>query len=179
MRFFIPTLVFLCGLVGCRPISDHNTSQVAELIHASPESQGIHSKNVIDFLDSIMAIKKTEIHHVMILRHGRIVAELHPYPFQADNGLPLYSCSKTFVSAALGIAINDHLLDLDDRVVSFFSEITDYVDKRVELITIEDLLTMRSGFMVDWDIREDNTNWVQSYLTRPLACKPGKVFCYD
>lgn len=116
----------------------------------------------------------------MILRHGRVVSELYPNPYSPEYGHPLYSCSKTFLAAAVGIAISENLFQLDDCVLDFFPEINrNSLDSKALGITIEDLLTMRSGLKVDWQIRSDSTNWLRAYFSRPLTFEPGKKFVYD
>ena len=88
--------------------------------------------------------------------------------------------SKTFASAAIGIAIGEHRLKLTDRLATFFPE---YLPKEVSEwlsdITIEDLLTMRSGFVFFDEVRSEHLDWVKTYLNHPMNCKPGTKFQYD
>lgn len=181
MKFIVVIVALLFSFIGCHQgsiIRDY--SQVSELKRVSPESQGVSSRAVMDYIDSLMAFPQTEIHSVIILRHGRVISEIYPNPYNPDYGHPLFSCSKTFVAAAIGIAINEELIGLDDCVLDFFPEINrNSLDPSVSRITIEDLLTMRSGLKVDWQIRSDSTNWIRAYFSRPLAFKPGKRFVYD
>lgn len=55
----------------------------------------------------------------MILRYGKVVAEIYPAPFAPEYSHTMYSCSKTFVSAAVGLAVADNRLRLTDRVATF------------------------------------------------------------
>ena len=181
MKSIVVIATLLFSLLGCHQGSImRDYSQVSELMRVSPESQGVSSQSVMDYLDSLMAFPQTEIHSVMILRHGRVISELYPNPYQPEYGHPLFSCSKTFLAAAIGIAIQEELIGLDDCVLDFFPEINrNLLDPSAVRITIEDLLTMRSGLKVDWQIRSDSTNWIRAFFSRPMVFKPGKRFVYD
>lgn len=154
--------------------------QTNDLIRSTPEAEGIPSEKVNAFFDSLMSFSGTEIHSAMILRHGKVVAELYPEPYRAEYGHQLFSCSKTFTAAAVGLAIADNRLWLDDRLAAFFPEfLPDTVDERLASITVRDLLTMRSGFEVDTQMRTIRHDWVRAYLNHPLVADPGTLFAYD
>ena len=169
MKSIVVIATLLFSLLGCHQGSImRDYSQVSELMRVSPESQGVSSQSVMDYLDSLMAFPQTEIHSVMILRHGRVISELYPNPYQPEYGHPLFSCSKTLLAAAIGIAIQEELIVLDDCVLDFFPEINrNLLDPSAVRITIEDLLTMRSGLKVDWQIRSDSTNWIRAFFFSP------------
>ena len=60
-----------------------------------------------------MALPKTDIHSVVVLRHGKVIGEIYPAPFAPEYRHTMYSCSKTFVGAAVGLAIADNRLRFD------------------------------------------------------------------
>lgn len=156
-----------------------SSAQINEIPRATPESQGILSKSVIAFFDSMMTTPKTDIHSIMIMRHGNVVAETYPKPFSAEYKHTLFSCSKTFVSAAVGIAIGENKLRLSDRVATYFiGELPDSISDNLANMTVRDLLTMSSGIQPDGNIRVDGLNWTKTFLSRPVAL-PGKKFRYD
>ena len=109
MRLRITSL-FLC-LIACLALE----AQVGDLPRSVPAAEGVSTQAVINMMDSLMALPECDIHHVMVVRHGKVVAELHPAPFRAEDSHTLYSASKTFTSLAVGIAIDENLLRLDDR----------------------------------------------------------------
>ncbi len=154
--------------------------QVNDLPRTSPEAVGIRSAQVTAFFDSLLAYPQTEIHSVIVMRHGKVVGEMYPAPFRAEYKHTQFSCSKTFVAAAVGIAIGEKKLQLKDRLVSFFpKQLPKVVSWRLAGITVEDLLTMRSGFVVDTKMRNVSLHWVQAYLNHPMNADPGKLFQYD
>lgn len=154
-------------------------AQVNDLPRSTPEAEGIESSAISRMFDTLMAIPNTEIHHVMIVRHGKVVAELHPAPYKAEYQHTLYSCSKTFVSMAIGIAINENKLRLTDRVASFFPEyLPDSISANLANMTVRNLLTMTSGIVTDWEMRNHEINWIKSYLSKPVSV-PGNDYRYD
>jgi CubicO group peptidase (beta-lactamase class C family) len=115
----------------------------------------------------------------------------HPY-FNGTNLHSLQSITKSVTSAALGIAIDDGLIEgVEVPVAQFFNDYTyDLSDPRKSAITLEDFLTMRSG--IDWDKSggysndqhstvqlEDSDTWIQFVLDRPMDKEPGTFFEYN
>lgn len=154
--------------------------QINDLRRSTPEAEGIPSEKVSAFLDSLMSAPGVDIHSAMILRHGKVVAEIYPEPFRAEYGHQLFSCSKTFTAVAVGLAVADNRLRLDDRLATFFPEmLPDSVGEYLADITVRDLLTMTSGFEVDTRMRTFRHDWVHAYLNHPVIAEPGSRFAYD
>ena len=156
-------------------------AQVGDLLRTAPAAEGVSTQAVINMMDSLMALPDCEIHHVMVLRHGHVVAELHPAPFRAEDAHTLYSASKTFTSLAVGIAIDENLLRLDDRVVTFFPDKRPgIVSDNLAAMTVRDLLMMAAGIKPDWTMRDlEDTDWIKVWLAKPCDETPGSHFQYD
>ena len=155
-------------------------AQVGDLPRSTPAAEGISTQAVINMMDSMMALPECDIHHVMVVRHGKVVAELHPAPFRAEDSHTLYSASKTFTSMAIGIAIDENLLRLDDRVMTFFPDKrSNRVSDNMADMTVRDLLMMASGVKPDWTMRNNSLDWVKDWLAKPVDDKPGSLFQYD
>lgn len=155
-------------------------AQINDLPRTSPEAVGLHSEQVAALFDSLLAYPRTEIHSCIVMRHGKVVGEMYPAPFRAEYPHTLFSCSKTFVAAAVGIAISEKKLRLTDKLVSFFPDkLPNIVSWQLKSITVEDLLTMRSGFVVDTKMRTISRQWIRDYLAHPMNATPGKLFQYD
>lgn len=154
-------------------------AQVGDLPRAVPETEGVPSRAVAELFDSLMALPHTDIHGVMVLRHGKVLAEIYPAPFAARYPHTMYSCSKTFVGAAVGLAIADNRLRLTDRVGSFFPEcLPDTVSDNLAAMNVRDLLTMTSGITPDWNMRSLTPDWIKTYLAKPVS-GVGHKFQYD
>ena len=155
-------------------------AQVGDLPRSTPAAEGISTQAVINMMDSLMALPECDIHHVMVVRYGKVVAELHPAPFRAEDAHTLYSASKTFTSLAVGCAIDDNLLRLDDRVMTFFPDKRSIpVSDNMAAMTVRDLLMMASGVKPDWTMRNNSLDWVKDWLAKPVDDKPGTLFQYD
>ena len=155
------------------------TAQVNDLERATPESQGIKSATLVSLFDQLTTLKNVDIHSVMVLRHGKVVGEIYPTPFDAKYKHTMYSCSKTFVSAAIGLAIEENRLRLDDRIAPLFAaDLPAEISKELASITVRDLLTMQAGIEPDWNMRNNRRDWVRGYLSKPVST-PGKSFKYD
>ena len=123
-------------------------AQIDDLPRTSPEAVGMKSEQVSAFFDSLLAYPRTEIHSAIVMRHGRVVGEMYPAPFAPEFPHTQFSCSKTFVAAAVGIAIEEKLLSLDSRLVTFFPEQTPkIISWQLAGVTVADLLTMPEFFI--------------------------------
>lgn len=173
IKAILPAMALACATQSA-------TAQINELPRVTPESVGISSKVIANYFDSVMSLKDTEIHSVLLMRHGKVIGEIHPAPFKAEYGHTLFSASKTFTSAAIGIAIKENLLRIDDRLATFFPDLLpEKVSSRLAAITIRDLLTMNSGFNQTDDVRNNETEWVKKYLAIDVVAEPGTKFKYD
>jgi CubicO group peptidase (beta-lactamase class C family) len=152
------------------------------LPRSTPEAEGVSSVGILAFLDSV-AGSKHEFHSIMILRHGKVVAEGWWAPYAPDIPQALYSTSKSFTSTAVGFAVAEGLLRLDDKVVSFFpKEVPDSISPFLAALTVRDLLTMSVGMDPDptfFNRINPDTNWIRQFLAVPVVNKPGTKFLYN
>jgi CubicO group peptidase (beta-lactamase class C family) len=88
------------------------------LPRSTPEAQGISSDAVREFVET--ADRIDTLHSFMIVRHGRVIGEGWWKPEAPDKPHVLHSLSKSFNSTAVGLAIADGKLSLDDPVLKFF-----------------------------------------------------------
>src|SRR5262245_7606219 len=95
-------------------------SCAADLPRSSPETQGVDSSALLSFIEA--ADKIDSMNSFMLLRHGHVVAEGWWAPYDAQSPHSLYSLSKSFTSTAVGIAISEGKLSLDDEVLKFFPD---------------------------------------------------------
>ena len=112
---------------------------------ATPESEGVSSARLADFVDRFFALKWT--HGLVVLRHGRVVAECYRGLCSPADRHQLFSLSKSFTSSAVGIALGEGLIpSLDAPLVSFFPEFdSPKVADRMRRVTLRHLLSMGMG----------------------------------
>jgi len=156
----------------------------------TPESVGLDSGKLSQALDHIYKSNYSyNIHSFIIIRKETIVFEY----YGSDNGKQLTpnnlhkmaSTTKSFTGALIGIAISEGLIKgVNARVIDYFkgSKIADPEGNKSN-ITIEDLLTMRSG--LNWSEVSDNNIFFDSYdsaetvLSKPMECYPGNTWNYS
>lgn len=145
-----------------------------------PESVGVSTESILDFIDAARE-RGIAMHSLMILRHGKVAAELYWKPYCAESRNHVYSFSKTLTSVAIGLAAEEGLLDYDDRLCSFFPRyIESGSDERMYSVTIENLLTMTSGMVnVNEVTVTSKSDWVRFFLNSHLSSFPGEKFCYN
>ena len=150
------------------------------LVRSEPEAQGVSSKAILEFLDAANK-SKTEFHSIMIVRHGNVIAEGWWNPYKPDLKHTLYSCSKTFTATAVGFAVQEKLLSVNDKVTSFFKgELPDTVSANLADLTVKDVLMMSDGQEPDPTFKIGvDSNWVHAFLTTPVVHDPGTTFLYN
>jgi CubicO group peptidase (beta-lactamase class C family) len=94
----------------------------AKLARSTPEAEGVSSKAILDFLDAA-AEAKFELHSLMVMRHGKVVAEGWWEPYGPELVHTMYSMSKSFTSTAVGFAVAEGKMSVEDKVISFFPTI--------------------------------------------------------
>lgn len=153
------------------------------LPRATPESHGLESRAIEAFLDEVAADNQLELHSLMILRHGHVLAEGWWRPYTPDNMRLLYSLSKSFTSVAFGVAMAEGGVALDDRLVDVFPEHRDAAaDDRVRALTMRHLLRMATGHRADALPRAyqaDPDDLVRGFLMVPPDEDPGTIFAYN
>jgi CubicO group peptidase (beta-lactamase class C family) len=149
---------------------------------SAPEAQGISSAAILGFIEEAEQ-KLDALHSVMVVRHGKVVAEGWWSPYAADEPHMLFSLSKSFTSTAVGLAVADGKLAVDDAVLKFFpQEAPNEPSANLRAMRVRDLLTMSTGHH-DEDIRDfpfnSDDSVVKAFLAKPVAHKPGTFFVYN
>ena len=150
----------------------------ADLPRSSPEAQGVSSSAILSFIES--ADKDIDsLHSFMLLRHGHVVAEGWWSPYTAQSPHSLYSLSKSFTSTAVGLAIAEGKLSVDDEVLKFFPEdAPSNPSDNLKAMRVSDLLRMSTGHQTE-PPRPDNQPWTKAFLAHPVPFKPGTHFLYN
>jgi len=150
------------------------------LPRSTPEAQGVSSSAMLAFLQDVEQ-HVPELHSVMLLRHGMVIAEGWWAPYAPQRRHMLYSLSKSFTSTAIGMAVAEGRLSVDDRVLSFFpEEAPSAPDANLQAMRVRHLLSMSTGHDQDTTERViTQHNWVKTFLSLPVEHAPGTHFCYN
>lgn len=144
----------------------------------SPESLGIPSQAILNFLQRIDT-ERIGMHGFLLVRHNRIAAEGYWAPWSADRKHRMYSISKSFVSLAVGMLIDEGKLTLTDRVADFFPDkVPANLHPWVAAATVRDLLIMATPHSTTSYTRDDR-DWVWTFFNLAPSHPPGTLFSYD
>jgi CubicO group peptidase (beta-lactamase class C family) len=153
----------------------------SKLPRSNPEAEGVSSDSIIKFIDAA-GNSQHEMHSVMVLRHGKVIAEGWWKPYSADLKHTMYSVSKTFTATAIGFAVAEKRLSVNDKVISFFpAQLPDTVSTNLSELTVKDLLSMSVGQQPDPTALAitGESPWVSSFMRMPIVHKPGTKFLYN
>ena len=144
------------------------------------------SKKLDKAMDKYLdAVKKAgqDLHSIMIVQHGNVVAAQWLSQGKEDEPHILNSVSKTFTATAVGLAISEGKLKLTDKVISFFPDkLPATISENLAAMTVRDLLTMNCGHDVDPSgavRKKADADWVQEFLAYPVEHKPGTFYTYN
>lgn len=150
------------------------------LPRSTPATQGVSSQSILNFLKETEA-RKFELHSFMMLRHGQVIAEGWWAPYERDFIHTLYSMSKSFTSTAVGFAVAEGKLTVEDKVISFFpDELPETLSENLKALRVKDLLSMSVGNEKEpTQTVVKSENWVRTFLAQPIAHQPGTQFMYN
>lgn len=158
----------------------YNGKEASELLpRKTPESQGISSWHLAEFLDELAKDERTDIHHVIVLRHGVVIAEADIAPYQSSMWHASYSMCKTITGMAIGMLIDEGKLSLEDKIVQLLDKKSFFTGIRHKNLTVENLLTMTSGVTFNETGIVSGDDWVESYLQAVIKGTPGTKFEYN
>lgn len=153
-------------------------AMAAPLPRSTPEAQGLPSQAVIDFIKEADKTVNT-FHSYMIVRHGQVISEGWWKPEAADKPHILNSVTKSFTSTAVGFAVQEGKVKLDDPVLKFFpDDAPAEPSENLKAMKVRDLLTMSCGH--DTESKEVNgAPTVKQFLAHRVIHKPGTHFLYN
>jgi CubicO group peptidase (beta-lactamase class C family) len=175
-------IILVSSFVSLVALSGAADNAASALPRSTPEAQGISSATLLDFVTA--ADQQVDaMNSFMLVRHGRVVAEGWWSPYSAETPHSMYSLSKSFTSTAVGLAISEGKLSLDDEVLKFFPDAAPAAPgENLKQMRVRDLLTMNTGQHAE-DVAKfsfDSTEpLVKLFLSLPVAHKPGTHFWYN
>jgi CubicO group peptidase (beta-lactamase class C family) len=160
-------LLLLNGMAAPSRAAARSASQ--ELPRSSPEAQGIASSDILAFVRAADEQVDT-MNSFMLVRHGHVVAEGWWGPYDAQTPHILYSLSKSFTSTAVGLAITEGKLSLDDEVLKFFPEDAPaQASANLQSMRVRDLLRMATGQQTEVPLRQDEPRTKNEPWTKKLG----------
>jgi CubicO group peptidase (beta-lactamase class C family) len=153
-----------------------------KLKRRSPEALGVDPAAVSAFVDAVEA-KVGGLHSFMLLRKGQVAAEAWWAPYTPEHPHLLYSLSKSFTSTAVGFAVSEGKLKVDDLVTSFFpNDLPATLGDNLKEMRVRHLLSMSTGHDKDATgptVGASDGNWPKAFLALPVEHAPGSKFVYN
>jgi CubicO group peptidase (beta-lactamase class C family) len=175
---------------------------------ASLEDTGVDVARLTSLVDAARGGTYDALHGVLIVHGGRLVFEEYFPGHRSSSGRDegawieydrntkheCQSATKSFRSAALGIAIDQGFIEsVDQPVLSFFPELAGLDTGQKSEITLRHLLSMSSGLEWPetqtpypdtrnplWQLYQRPRNaWARYIFERPMAAAPGTVWNYN
>ncbi|MBN1933058.1 MAG: serine hydrolase [Anaerolineae bacterium] len=157
-------------------------THVNPLPHSTPEAQGIASAAILKFVNAVES-GFDGLHSLILLRHGHVVAEGWWSPYAAECPHDLFSLTKSFTSTAVGFAVSEGRLSVDDLVLSFFPEDAPAEPSpNLAAMRVRHLLTMNTGHGREPSgelMSQPDGNWAKAFLAQPVEFEPGTHFLYN
>lgn len=152
------------------------------LPRCTPAASRISSRAITALLDRLES-RPVECHSLMIVHRGQVLAEGWWAPYAPERPHLLYSLTKSFTSTAVGLAIDDGLLALDDPVVDVLPDhVPSGLPGQGRRLTVHHLLSMTAGHpgnsLLDaWELEPEDL--VKGFLRLPFTTPEGTHHVYD
>lgn len=180
-KLLLLNLFFLILFSSCDYCPTQPRGSIFKWQYSTPSEQGLNPEQLNIALDE--AENRKSIYSVLIIRNGYIVAERYYRGYDKNSSFNIRSVSKSFLSAMTGIALENGIIHLNDKMLDFYPEYDNSdLDPRKQEITIKHLLTMQAGI----DHEQNNysrlystSNWIQSTIEEPLLYNPGEIHSYN
>jgi CubicO group peptidase (beta-lactamase class C family) len=184
-------------------------TSVTQLKRSRPEAEGISSSAVLEFIRAVEQHTHPldSVQGFILLRHENVAAEGWWTPYGPQSPHSLYSLSKSFTAAAIGLAVQEGLLTVDDRVLQFFpDDAPANPSENLKTMRVRHLLSMNTGHQEDTTghvfgdlyqvslfgsrarrqeetteerLRDEDDNWPRTFLSLPVPYQPGTWFVYN
>jgi len=156
-------------------------ARTTALPRATPGSRGTDPAIILAMLEEIER-HDLELHSLLIWQDGALITSAYWAPYSRARPHMMHSVTKSFTSMAVGLAVSDGLLSVEDAVLEFFPDYAGPVDDNLRAMKVRHLLTMTSGHgrgISGGSWRRVLSSWVEDFLRQPTPYEPGTVFVYD
>jgi CubicO group peptidase (beta-lactamase class C family) len=188
---FASVILILFNLIGCsfqaRDLEavDYTPLVLDDWAVSTPEDQGLDPSLLTELYRD--AASSSNLEGLLVVKNGYLIAEGYFNGSGVNAKAVLASVAKSYVSALVGIALDQGcLLSVDQEMMTFFPEFDgQYIDTRKDRITMEDMLKMRSGY--PWEeftppyleMLFSSNDWLPRIVDFPLTSDPDSEFGYS
>ncbi|MBO7403059.1 MAG: serine hydrolase, partial [Lachnospiraceae bacterium] len=157
-----------------------NTVIKQPFLRCTPEEVGVSSDYLLEFLKNLANAPETAIHSFMILRKGAVIAEGSFEPYKTKMWHVSNSLCKSIVALAVGIAIGEGRLKVDDTVIDILKGRSLPISAMLKRnLKVKHLLTMTSGLSGNEAVAATENDWTKVVLESNQLFAPGAHFNYN
>ncbi len=150
------------------------------LPRATPESQGISARAINGLIDAIHADPLADAHAIMVLRHGKVIAEASWEPYSTQLPHQLYSLSKSVTATAIGMLVDEGKLSIDEYLCDIFPDkAPEDATHPMYKLTVRNLLNMSTGSQFNEVGTALGSDWVQEFMRAGVKFPAGSEFLYN
>lgn len=152
---------------------------------SKPEVEGVDGAKLKSLFREMASDPHKDLKGVVVLRHGKLVAESYFNGDTVDTLHDIRSATKSITTALMGIAIQRHLIgSVNDSIAAYLPGLPEDGKQR---ITIRDLLNMRSGLDANdadpstpgnEDRLDESSDWMKTVYAVPMKIRPGTKYVY-
>lgn len=127
------------------------------------------------------------VYAMVTAKDGVLIDEYYQDGYDETSSFDLHSCSKSFTSALVGIALEQGLIgSIDDPLSDYLPQVLELPDTDKQQLTLRHLLTHTTGLewyewgggTSNWEEFRSAPNWVEYILGQSLVTQPGERFNY-
>lgn len=137
-----------------------------------------YSKLLADMLVALEKERRANLHNLLVIKDGEVICEASYPGYDVNTSHLAHSMSKTVTGLAIGLLVDEGRLSISTPIVDIFPEYQTK-DKRFPDITVEHLLTMRSGVPFSELGTVTESKWTEVYFASSLSFAPGEQFAYN
>ena len=153
---------------------------------SSLEVSNVDTLLITQLISKIHSKHFENIDALLIIKDGKLILDEYFNGFSQNKKHKVWSCTKSFSSALIGIAIEKGLIKSEkDSLVSYLGDYSTLRNEHIESITIENLLEMGTGFEWNGDLSESgrkmpySSDMVEYAIKLPKVAEPGSTFQYN
>ncbi len=161
------------------PFVKSKNDNIMPLPTAAPESLGMKSREILKLFQNLDRDRDVNLHTLIIMRHGKLAAEISWKPYSADMWHCTHSMCKTLTAVAVGILIDEEKLSLDTPIIDFFPDVKRAPFQKYKNITVDHLLSMSSGVSFSEVGSVTDEDWTKGFFESAVKFEPGTEFAYN
>lgn len=137
-----------------------------------------YSRVLLSLVRDLECERRANVHNLMIIKDGEVILEASAPGYSTNIFHLAHSMSKSVTALAIGILSDEGKLKIDERIIDIFPEMP-FCDPRFADITVEDLLTMRSGVPFAELGTVTTDKWTDTFFESELNAPPAESFHYN